>query len=533
MDEDDLRFSDLNDTEKEILKSLIKRFKETIHLKLSAWDVFFTELTHDQLMKIIEWQISNRRKSGALMFDILNKCHYYYNSSTTPNTMKEIYTSLKDSGFPNDFNPFFLSGGHHINDDFFVYIMFKSLKSRLKQLYETEPGTETPIIMPCRIGNTFFYTGNNQANVRWISETSHLYAHLEYKLWQYSHDKGNPNRVNFVCDAERSIISNALNDPILPDHFDIHLLFSNSTYADPGPCMSFKSDVAKNVLADTRERHDNKKYVHYYKEYKHVKDYKNKPDLQGNNNPPDIQHIDYSLRENLSMFRWEILRELDTDADNDCKIKQRTNMGSSGRLFDFHPMEDAKIESSIKEIKSLIDRMGGTNLSSQEKAKICQLKRLGDHLQLEFVLWLVNDNGGIQPNTNDPDLAHAKNLENIESYESPYTIGDTPLDPERTDERSIPFVRHKNTYFVTHDWPAFCFAAFNGINCIYRSDHPKGWFICSFNFLDNVSIPPQPPAQPPAPTSREVKIGGFKFKKQKKNKTKKRKTFKKKRIFKS
>jgi hypothetical protein len=34
-----------------------------------------------------------------------------------------------------------------------------------------------------------------------------------------------------------------------------------------------------------------------------------------------------------------------------------------------------------------------------------------------------------------------------------------------------------NVFFVTHDWPAFCFSFFNNINSIMLTDSPKGFLI--------------------------------------------------------
>jgi hypothetical protein len=504
--------------------TIIARIKGT---KVSGYDIIFTEMSHDHLMKVTLWKDIDEitaYANGTAMTDILTYCHYY---KVHPLSLKYIIPITEN------YNPFFIYG-YHINDDFFVFKMFGTLKSLLFKRYEHE----TPIEVPCRIGNTFLNTGINNANVKWFSDIKLLYAYLASGLSVYSERKGKTNRVNFVCDAEYSIISKAIKSPILPNNFDIHLLFSNSTYADPGPCMSFGSNVAKSPLAratpnDQSVGHDNKKYLHYYKEYKHVKD-ENRYQLNGGS-----KRFDGSKRENLSMFRWGILRELEPPNNINCQIKQRTDMGPN----DVNNMKDANTESTIQEIKKLAETASDNAKKAQnglwmvEAARIYQLKRLGDHLQKEFVLWLDNNNDN-QPITNDPYLEYAKRLENIESYEST-PRPNNPLkgvllyiqDYERN-ERNTPFVRHKNTYFVTHDWPAFCFAVFNGINCIYRSDDPPGFFICTFDFPENQSIPPQPPPRARSPF-HATQRGGLKLKKQKKNKTKKRKTLKKKRIFKS
>ena len=138
----------------------------------------------------------------------------------------------------------------------------------------------------------------------------------------------------------------------------------------------------------------------------------------------------------------------------------------AARLTDLIPPDDmAQFSGGVDKGAGYWNReiYTGTGIIRQDDVSITlQRKRSGDHLQILFAKYFSNNSGSYSPFENFFDLG-------VSSNEAIQEIAENGRGATLSEPLGInnPVIRLNNTYFVTIDWPALCFALYNKINVIF------------------------------------------------------------------
>jgi len=225
----------------------------------------------------------------------------------------------------------------------------------------------------------------------------------------------------FVCDSTSHFIGYLSTSTISPFPTRIHLMFSSATYADPS---SIFHSLSKHAISKK----------------------------------PNIIKITHSYLTAFSMPECDSMSMLDITVDHvQTNIKVDETIRYPARYNANPPtltILDAKKNTSKAQV-----RIKMKNKNKAQQFYIAQSKRLGDHHQIKFAKWLIHNGHAALTST-----------QRI-SQRSPVNTPSFPL-PHGTIDPDV-----NNVFFVTHDWPAFCFSVFNNINSIMLTDSPKGFLI--------------------------------------------------------
>lgn len=138
--------------------------------------------------------------------------------------------------------------------------------------------------------------------------------------------------------------------------------------------------------------------------------------------------------------------------------KEETTIAAVIKYFSEPPKDNNKIKKSLRKLWR------------------AQGKRLGDHEQVLFAKLLQ-----------DHVLCHQKAWKLVEGLQGGYNgdgviqnNGDDLVQHPRTSQKTpLPDSNSDNTFFTTGDWPCFCYAIYNKINCILLVH--QNWHVVKFN----------------------------------------------------
>lgn len=210
----------------------------------------------------------------------------------------------------------------------------------------------------------------------------------------------NSNDAYFVCDSAIKLIRD-LSIAKNISKYNIHCMFSSATFGDPS---SLQYSGSKNLLMRTASC---TKYTHTY----------NIPMNKEKGDPISLlpQPVTHKIIKGTTV--------------------SKTIKGNPAMTF-----KNARVETTIKKIKTKIK----STTDPKVKLWYSQAKRLGDHEQVAFAKWLMD-------NANLPD----KESTIIKSSQPKKVTSKIKLDCNKN-----------NVFLVTQDWPCFCYAVYNQINSI-------------------------------------------------------------------
>lgn len=210
----------------------------------------------------------------------------------------------------------------------------------------------------------------------------------------------NSNDAYFVCDSAIKLIRD-LSIAKNISKYNIHCMFSSATFGDPS---SLQYSGSKNLLMRTASC---TKYTHTY----------NIPMNKEKGDPISLlpQPVTHKIIKGTTI--------------------SKTIKGNPAMTF-----KNARVETTIKKIKTKI------KATTDPKVKLwySQAKRLGDHEQVAFAKWLL-DNA------------------NLSDKESTIIKSSQPKPKKVTSDLKC---NKNNVFLVTQDWPCFCYAVYNQINSI-------------------------------------------------------------------
>jgi len=186
------------------------------------------------------------------------------------------------------------------------------------------------------------------------------------------------------------------------------------------------------------------------------------------------------MNESLFMSAYEV--ENIRAAPDDPRIVQKWKLNDQ----DIYTVPDARNENNVEKLASIVkgrnffSDANSTNDTSDDNKKfvswLLQRKRSGDYFQIWFTKYLpkkfYDDVISISNNPPNSSIFLLKNIpHNVrqEFFTSPtyhFRSTNQPL----PDKNTIMDYYRKRTYFVTGDWPAFCYALYNQVNCIYADE---------------------------------------------------------------
>jgi hypothetical protein len=228
--------------------------------------------------------------------------------------------------------------------------------------------------------------------------------------------------VYFVCDSASHFIGRMSLTSSLPANTNIHCMFSSATYGDPSSLI--RPDSA-NIIQPLSSASCNK-YTHEC------------------NNPINSRACD-----KLTMLDMRIAHVMTPASKN---VDETLHFNTPALNIHF---PNAAAGTSKTQIKATMN----TVHNASDKFRIAQGKRLGDHNQIRFAKYLQNYAPGLPPN---------HTFTSTQVTPGPVVIPPLTCSPN-------------NVFFVTQDWPAFCFAVFNKINSILVTVKPKGFLVAYVN----------------------------------------------------
>jgi hypothetical protein len=269
------------------------------------------------------------------------------------------------------------------------------------------------------------------------------------------------NDIYFVCDAASEFIATISESNNLPPDRHYHCMFSTSTFGDPATMIIPFSDSINTPM----QTHGIYKYTHLFNNTTSQNKGKcNRFSLL----PATVKHE--GPGKNVAQGAGAGLSGPAAVAQY--RVDKRithANYKTTGTQFSKLFFHDSTANTSKTEIRKEI---ANTN-SMYEKVWRAQGKRLGDHEQVAFADWLINN-----PN----EITSATTVHRIQTgVNRPMLNGS--VYPGGAARNAITLPCRSNVYYVTPDWPAFCFAAFNNISTIFLARPVKGYIIVQFNHL--------------------------------------------------
>lgn len=153
---------------------------------------------------------------------------------------------------------------------------------------------------------------------------------------------------------------------------------------------------------------------------------------------------------------------------------------------------DSRLETTKNAVNNQFNQ-GNTNGVDYYRRKLwtAQGKRLGDHEQVLFAKLLQNQDlyrendwklvDGIKGGTTPNDIVVAgwgTTNDDLGNWPRLSVTGTGAITNSNTGE-PVPYSNNQNTFLTTGDWPCFCYAIYNKVNCILVVD--EHWHVVTFN----------------------------------------------------
>ncbi len=396
--------------------------------ELSYLDFLGCEVTHDKLLLQSYLTMNNMQ---TIINNIARGCDLNQGINTYDTNS---VTTAPSSLYPNSY----FSSNMVVGENYMVELMFNRNKNQLIQDLIVGPQTINTHQTNDTVGphartitgipvSMAFWPYDHPGSATDLNTWTNIFAPVTGAVVGAHTQKD----IYFVCDSASHFIGRLSLTSSLPPHTNIHCMFSSATYGDPSSLI--RPDSA-NIIQPLSSGSCNK-YTHECQ------------------NPINSHACD-----KLTMLDMTITHVMTPASKN---IDETLHFNTP--VVDIH-FPDAAAGTSKTAIKA---RMNAPHNSPSDEFRIAQGKRLGDHNQIRFAKYLQNYTPGLSgPPPTPPNLTFVS---------TQVTAVVTPL-PSVTLTCSP-----NNVFFVTQDWPAFCFAVFNKINSILVTVKPKGFLVAYVN----------------------------------------------------
>ncbi len=407
-------------------------------LRLSPLDFLGCEATHDNLFtetQLVSWGML------PLVNDIASHCNL--NQGINIMNTRRLGTLAHGEDPAALFPDSYFTAGEVVDQEQMVELMFGANKATLKaglladpagqpanswhnvqvqQINEVDP-VPPAVIQTRTVGPspvTIKLWAWNPTDPLIESTTwGNIFRHVNNSTYSGNNSK----HVYLVSDSASHFIGRLSSNNDLPGNTHIHCMFSTASYGDP---CSLVTPDSTNMILPIMSINCNK-FVHEF-----------------------ITPINSLQCDKLTMLDMTIGHTLNPGHVVDAHHRYPI-VG-----LDIH-YADSRAGTTKPAIKTRINSEG----TPSGKFRAAQGKRLGDHNQIRFAKLLQNYNGTDAFSTNITS-SHVNNAA------SP---GRTPIPAQALSCNT------NNVFFVTQDWPAFCFAVFNKINSILVTVAPKGFIV--------------------------------------------------------
>jgi hypothetical protein len=428
---------------------------------VTPYDFLICDANHDGLGLVSQFKNGN---ITGIINTLASGCNF--NSTNTLDqllTLPSVGQMNPSSLYPNGY----FNTNKAVTENPMVQLMFgskkKDLKRRVYRHNVTIPGPSS-----AAMGPPSFYTlpilciTDPQLGIRTIHQENASMVFLKNDQTHGVEDShtwntifslvpvdANGNRhVYLVCDSASHFIRYMSDSPNVPINLRVHCMFSSSTYADPSSLITRDSP---NILAEMVTNQNN----------------------AARSGPLKFTH---TYREPINVGRCNKISMLDTTIQHVFNPVQPAVPTSTtvNETITYHNIQllgtnliDNKLDArnSTSQPNILADITANSGGIPFNRLRIAQAKRLGDHNQIGFIKYLCHTPAG-----------QAVQNCNRDRYNT--LIATTPLlIPQefinQAEANANLNCNSTNTFFVTQDWPAFCWAVYNKINAILITD-PDG-----------------------------------------------------------
>lgn len=394
--------------------------------EINELDFICCEMTHDHLAlstKLVQTNITR------MINDLARGCQLRIASNPLESIVAPTRPAGSDPFRPDTLYPHsYFARNQVVGEELMVDLMFNSTKKiLLRELnFHTYGFTNRPNVMTINhVLPSAAAPAGTRDPVRGPVTMAWFDATRDGDVWAnlFSGTDVNPGttlrEVYLVCDSASHLVGYYSQSPnVVANSLSIHVMFSSATFADPSPLIT--PTRGKNMIMPMNTV--NNKYTHTY-----------------------TDPIDMNRCNNIGMLPFNIRHTL-----VGTNVNERISHPGLGNLHFANAREETSKKNTLARMGPIINT--GFMYAAQGK-------RMGDHQQINFVKWLYTNSNTAKTSTH------------------------TSMNPATVNTAIIPSpnlnCNHTNTYFVTTDWPAFCFSVLQRINSIIITK-PKGYLVATF-----------------------------------------------------
>jgi hypothetical protein len=435
--------------------------------QLEAIDFIICELLHDGLMKSAQFKkvgvknLINRLAYGCnlnLSAGLSPTDYREFVRQAGPHGILDAYPTTPSTQYPNSY----MARNKFIGEASLVTKVFGVNRATLKNQIRSVPGPFTMYNRNVRVRRvvpvppppapTASYTYNT------VMETIRMnyYCEPAYTLHTimrdlFNHNSNNSNDIYFVCDAGSYLIEQISSCTSLPGGKHYHCMFSSSTFGDPATLV----DPTNASIIGVMHTPGIYKYTHVFTQATtRNKARCNRFTLL----PITVTHTVGGTTVNKTI----------THANH---IPNPPNPPNNHRYYPLN-YPNSRLETTISSLLPTI----GLEASLHRKLWIAQSKRLGDHEQVSFADWIINNPNELTA----VGTTHTYQVGlNAQVAGLPAGFPNPPVPPLPL-RNALTLPNRRNVYYVTVDIPAFCFAVFNRISAILIVMSTHGYVIAQF-----------------------------------------------------
>jgi len=451
--------------------------------QLATADFFVSELFHDGLIGEADFSTIG---SLLLINHLAYGCNLNQGTITDYRTFFSGIHAIPSTLYPNSY----MAHNSHIGENELVLVMFGFRKEDLKTAITFNiPGPGAPLTfsmyyVPVQILQSV--QGLNPVTNPQIYDYARVPQHVRMNyyaeatfpnnIFRHLFNAGSSfytvggthrqsNDIYFVCDSASQIINSLSLSNNLPPNRHYHCMFSSSTFGDPSRTIH---PYSKSII--TRMNTPGiYKYTHIF----------NNPTNQNKGEcnrfsllPITVTHTGAGTTVPASLLGVGMTAKAAKAHQKTSvrvnKILVHANQKGTGVQFGLLDFPNSSQSTSKTEIIKKINKKA----NMYQKVWIAQGKRLGDHEQVAFADWIINNPTAINSGTTVHRTQMGLGNPMADGYVYPGV---------RPGTNTITLPRRSNVYYVTTDWPAFCFAVFNNISAILITSPVRGYIIAQFN----------------------------------------------------
>jgi hypothetical protein len=422
---------------------------------VSPQDFFACDAIHDSLITGSQCKLGNLQ---AIIDRIGSGCNFLTSDGANNLLTRRFPGQVPSAIFPNSF----FANNKIVSENLMVQYLFNYRKNTLKQLLY-RPGPTGPLgtnqttgpaafilhrinfcifdipppavlFNPAAAGNNR-HIGSDDARMIFL-KNDRTHGQEDIHVWNTMFslvplDVNGLRHVYLVSDSASHFIGYMSESPNVPQNLRVHCMFSSSTFADPASLITSDST---NIIKEMESNRLNVaktgplKFTHTYRGPINVGRCNKISMLDAT-----IDHIPLAgndINETISYHN---------NPQGIYPIQQAPQLS--------YNYQNARQDTSVTNIKGLMNAG-----NPRDRLLIAQSKRLGDHNQIGFIKYLCEGN----------------NCNNLRDNTYIDTRGSTPAQQQQymMEANANLVCRNDNTFFVTQDYPAFCWAVYNRINCI-------------------------------------------------------------------